>query len=138
MNLGLIATNLVGRSHFTELVIKSNRKFLMFCQQITLRYWNLQSFTDHKHLLIINQINMIGDRSKCYRNGLVGLHIDIGIIVMEILTITITNSLFYSLDHTALTIISQCFGCNKVNIEYWTYENNYIISHEAFDVNLRL
>ena len=59
VNVGMIATNLVGRSHLTELVIKSNRKFLMFCQEIALKYWNLQLFTDHKHLLVMNQINMI-------------------------------------------------------------------------------
>ena len=133
MNLGLIATNLVGRSHLSELVIKSNRKFLMFCQEISLKYWNLQYFTDHKHLLVMNRINMISDRSKCYRNGPVGLHIDITIIVLENLTITLTNSLFYNLDHTALTVISQCNGYNKVVIENCTFENNYIlISYEEF------
>ena len=139
MNVGLIATNLVGRSHLTKLVIKSNRKFLMFCQEIALKYWNLQLFTDHKHLLVMNKINMIGDRSKCYRNGPVGLHIHIGIIVMENLTITLTNSLFYNLDHTAITIVSQCSGYNKVNIENCTFENNYIIilPYEEFDVTLR-
>ena len=137
INLGMIATNLVGRSHLIELVIKSNKKFYMFCQQITLNYWNLQSFTDHKHLLVMNQINMTGDLSKCYRNGLVGLHIYIAIIVTESLTIILTNSLFYNLDHTALTIISQCSGYNKVKIENCTFENNYIFSYEEFDITLR-
>ena len=94
INLGMIATNLVGRSHLTELMIKSNKIFYKFCQQITLNYWNLQLFTDHKHLLVMNQINMTGDMSKCYRNGLVGLHIYVEIIVTESLTITITNSFF--------------------------------------------
>ena len=137
INLGIIATNLVGRSHLTELVIKSNKNFYMFCQQITLNYWNLQSFTDHKHLLVMNQINMTGDLSKCYRNGLVGLHIYIAIIVTESLTILLTNSLFYNLDHTALTIISQCSGYNEVKIENCTFENNYIFSYEEFDITLR-
>ena len=76
----------------------------------------------------MNQTNMIGDRSRCYRNGRVGLHIYI-VIVMESLTITVTNSLFYNLDHTALTIISQCFGYDEVNIENCTFENNHIISY---------
>ena len=133
MNLGIIATNLVGRSHLTELVIKSNRKFLMFCQEIALKYWNLQSFTDHKHLLVMNQINMIGDRSKCYSNGPVGLHIYIGIIALERLTIILNNSLFYNLDHTALTIVIQCYGYNKVNIENCTFVNNYITHYKEFD-----
>ena len=140
MNLGLIATNLVGRSHLTELMIKSNRKFLMFCQEIALKYnWNLQPFTDHEHLLVMNRINMIGDRSKCYRNGPVGLYLDIAIIVtvMENLTITLTNSLFYNLDHTALTIISQCNGYNRVIIENCTFENNYMISYEELHATLR-
>ena len=137
MNVGLIATNLVGRSHLTELMIKSHRKFLMFCQKIALNYQNLRSFTDHKHVLVMNRINMIGDWSKCYRKGPVGLHIDIVIIAMESLTITLTNSLFYNLDHTALTIISQCNGYNRVNIENCTFENNYIISYEEFYATLR-
>ena len=137
INLGMIATNLVGRSHLTKLAIKSNRKFLMFCQQITLNYWYLQSFTDHMHLLVMNQISMIGDRSKCYRNGPVGLHIYIGIVTTKSLTMILNNSLFYNLDHTALTIISQCYGYNKVNIENCTFENNYVVSYEEFDITLR-
>ena len=137
INLGMIATNLVGRSHLTELVIKSKKNFYMFCQQITLNYWNLQLFTDHKHLLVMNQINMTGDMSKCYRNGHVGLYIYIEIILTESLTITITNSFFYNLDHTALTIINQCYGYNKVKIENCTFENNYIIAYEEFDITLR-
>ena len=135
MNVGLIATNLIGRSCLTELAIKSNGKLPMFCQEIELKYWNLQSFTDHNHLLVMNQINMIGNRKKCFRNGPVGLHINI--IVMESLTIILTNSLFYNLDHTALTVISQCRGYNKVNIENCTFENNYIVSYEEFYPTLR-
>ena len=50
---------------------------------------------------------------------------------------SLTNSLFYNLDHTALTIISQCRGYNKVNIENCTFENNYMISYEKFDAALR-
>ena len=127
-------------SHLTEIVIKSNRgtsKFLTFCQEFTLKYWDLRSLTYHKHFLVMNQIKIIGDRSKCYRSGPVGLHIYIAIIVMESLTITITNSLFHSLDHTALTIISQCYGYNKVHIENCTFENNYMLPYEEIDVTLR-
>ena len=137
INLGMIATNLVGRSHLTDLAIKSNRKFLMFCQQITLNYWYLPSFTDHMHLLVMSQISMIGDRSKCYKNGPVGLHIYIAIVTTKSLTITLNNSLFHNLDHTALTIISQCYGYNEVNIENCTFEKNYISSYEQFDITLR-
>ena len=56
---------------------------------------------------------------------------------MESLTITVTNSLFYNLDHTALTIISQCFGYDEVNIENCTFENNHIISYEETDATIR-
>ena len=135
MNVGLIATNLIGRSYLTDLEIKSNKKLPMFCQKIELKYWNQQSFTDHNHLLVMNQINMIGNRKKCFRNGPVGLHINI--IVMESLTIILINSLFYNLDHTALTIISQCRGYNNVSIENCTFEDNYIVSYEEFDPTLR-
>ena len=42
----------------------------------------------------------------------------------------------YNLDHTALTIISQCRGYNKVNIENCTFENNYMV-YKKFDAALR-
>jgi len=143
MNLGLIGTNLVGRSRLTKTAVKSNRRFLMFCQQITLMYLNLRAFTDHRHDLMINQVNITGDRSNCYSDdtNTVGLHISIAIIIAtESLTINLTNCLFSNLDHTALTIISQCYGNNKIYIKNCTFENNYIYrtsSHEDIDFIFR-
>ena len=143
MNLGLIGTNLVGRSRLTKTAVKSNRRFLMFCQKITLLYWNLRAFTDHRHDLIINQVNITGDRSKCYSDYIntVGLHISITTIAAESLTINLTNCLFSNLDHTALTIISQCYGNNKIYIKNCTFENNYIYKkmspHEDVDFIFR-
>ena len=139
MNLGLIGTNLVGRSRLTKTAVKSNRRFLMFCQKIVLMYWNLRAFTDHRHDLIINQVNITGDRSKCYSDdtNTVGLHISIAIIATESLTINLTNCLFSNLDHTALTINCQCYGNNKIYIKN---ENNYIYrtsSHEDIDFIFR-
>ena len=132
MNLGLIGENLIGRSNLTEIMMKSNRstsKFLMLCQRIALKYWNVQSLNDQKHYLMMNQIEITGDRSKCYIDSTVGLHIYNAITVMEGLVISLTNSLFINLDHTALTIISRCYsyGNSKVYIENCTFENNYIL-----------
>ena len=139
----MIGTNLIGHSHLTKIVIKSNRgtsKFL-FCQQIKLTYvyWNLrlQSFNDHKHLLMMNQINIIGDGSKCYSSGPVGLHISVVINKTESLTINLTKSLFTNLRHTALTIISRDRNHNKVYVQNCTFKNNHMVSHEAFDFTLR-
>ena len=130
MNLGLIGENLIGRSHLTKIVIKSNKetsKFLMVCQKIAISYFNLRSFIDHKHYLIMNQIDIVGDKSKCYGDDTVGLQIHIAIIAKECLTINLTNSSFSQLDHTALTIINRCHGYNKVHIENCTFENNSMV-----------
>ena len=127
INLGLIGTNLIGRSHLTEIMVKSNRKFLMFCQKVVLTYIydnSLLSFTDYRHDLIVNQVNIIGDGSKCYSDGNAGLHIVI--VTMEGLTINLTNCLFSNLDHTALTIISRSCDNSKMYIENSTFESNYI------------
>ena len=125
INLGLVGSNLIGTSHLTKIVIKANReksKFLMFCQGITLTYRDQQSSTDHKHHLIMNQINIIGDGNKCYSsNNIVGLHI---IISMETLTITLTNSLFYNLAYTTLFIFNRCCGKNTLYVENCSFENN--------------
>ena len=139
INSGLIATNVIGRYHLSKVNIKSsgqNPNFLMHCPGIILYYWKQQSFTDHdnKHLLIMNQISIIGNGNKCYRNGPVGLHTEISVV--QNLTIMLTNSLFYALDYTALCIISGCNGSNTINIENSTFANN---THrfEVFQVTTR-
>ena len=104
MNLGLKGTNLNGNSHLTKILIKSDvtqPNYLVFCQGIMLSYLDKPAF---KHLLIIKQINIIGQKSgnKCYNSDPVGIHISIG--VMEHLLIIINNSLFYNLDHAAIYI----------------------------------
>ena len=108
--------NLVGVSHLTQTLIKLNGEIpnvVMFCQGITLNYYSSQqSVMDQKHVLMMNQINIIGDGKKCYSSGSVGLHI--GIEEIEYLTITLNNSLFYKLSHTALSIISKCNDNNKI------------------------
>ena len=132
MNLGFIGENLIGRSHLTKIVIKSSKetsKLLTVCQKIAINYWNLQSFNDRNHYLILNQIDIIGDRNKCYSDDTVGLQIYIAIIVKECLTIYLTDSSFSQLAHTALTIINRCDGCNKVHVENCTFENNSILLH---------
>ena len=136
INLGLNGGNLIGRSYLKKVILKSNRKaskFSMVCQKIVLTYWpwDLQSFNDHKHYLTINQIDIIGDGSKCYSDGTTGLHIHV--ILIEGITISLTDSLFSNLDHTALTIISQCHGYSKILIENCTFENNHILSHNFGD-----
>ena len=132
MNLGLIGNNLFGRSYLSRIVIKSIRKvskFLILCQKIALKYWDQESFIYHRHNLIMNQIDIIGDGSKCYNDGTVGLHILIAIRTTKSLTINLTNSLFKNLSHTVLTINNQCSGYRKVYIENCTFEDNFRISY---------
>ena len=56
INLGLTGTNLIGNSYLTKIMIKLNVGELVFFQGITLNYWG-EEYKDHKHLLILNQIN---------------------------------------------------------------------------------
>ena len=125
MNLGLKGTNLIGNSRLTKILIKSNvpqLNYLVFCQGITLHYYRYES--EYKHLLIMNQINIIGEKTgiKCYNSDPVGIYIIIGI--MEDFSIIINNSLFYSLDHAAIRIWSQCHGNNTLIIENCAFEYN--------------
>ena len=141
INSGLIAKNIIGRSHLFKIKIKpSGRKpnYIMDCPGISLYYWKQQAFTDNdsKHLLIMNQINIIGSgSSKCYSNGPVGLHIEID--VTENLTIMLTNSLFHYLDYTALSIISRCYGKNTIKIENSTFANNTHTFVEVYQTTTR-
>ena len=121
MNLGLEGRNLVGKSHFTKIIMESN---LMFCQGITLLYQDKLAYKDHKHLLIMNQINIIGENAgtKCPSTDSVGIHININ--TMKNLLIVINNSLFYNLKHAAINIKCRCYGSNTVIMENCTFEHN--------------
>ena len=93
INLGLIGRSLIGSTYLTEIMMISDRQFQMLCPKIELNYWNdPQSYNDHKHNLIMNQVNISGNRSKCYSKGPVGLHISIAVNLANGFTITITNS----------------------------------------------
>ena len=131
MNLGLKGTNLIGISNLTEIVIKSDGQLQSsFCQGISLTYWDKQLPTETKHLLILNQIHI--SRNKCYNSDAVGIHIVV-LNVMEDLMIVIKNSVFYNLDHMALSISSRCSGNNTIIIKNCSFENNtYIFSTEEF------
>ena len=124
INSGLKGINLIGKSHFTKITIESNLGYLMFCQGITLYYWDMPAYKDHKHLLIMNEINIIGKEAvkKCDNNDLVGIRILIR--VMENLFIVINNSMFCNLHHTAISIKSRCYGSNAMIIENCTFEQN--------------
>ena len=127
MNLGLKGTNLIGRSQFTKISIESSiaeNLLVVFCQGIILYYWDKPAYKDHKHLLIMNQINIVGEGagSKCYNTDPVGIHIIVRL--MKNLLIVINNSLFYNLHHTAISMKSRCHGSNTMIVENCTFENN--------------
>ena len=131
MNLGLKGTNLIGISNFTEIVIKSDGQLQSsFCQGISLTYWDKQSPIETKHLLVLNQIHI--SRNKCYNSDAVGIHIVV-LNTIEELMIVIKNSVFYNLDHMALSISSRCSGNNTIIIKNCSFENNtYLFSTEEF------
>ena len=93
----------------------------MFCHGITLYYLDEQ---DHKHLLIMNQINISGvdAGNTCYNRDPVRIHISISSITN--LIITLNNSLFHGLRHTAIRVRNQCHGNNTIIIENCTFERN--------------
>ena len=122
------------------ILIKLNRErpnVVMFCQGITLNYYSSQQLVmDQKHVLMMNQINIIGDCKKCYSSGPVGLHITIK--AMEYLTITLSNFLFYKLSHTALSIITKCNDNNKIYVDNCTFEQNvHTYISQDFQVTIR-
>ena len=130
-NLGLKGTNLIGISRLTEIVMKSDRQLQsLFCQGISLTYWDKQSYTENRHLLILNQIHI--SRNKCYNSDAIGIHIVV-LNIIEDLTIIIKNSLFYNLDHMALSISSRCSGSNTIIIKNCSFHHNtYAFSTEEF------
>ena len=123
INLGLKGINLSGKIYLAEIAIKPDKaqtNFMVFCQGITLIYWNRQSYVEDKHLLIMNQIYITSN--KCYNNDPIG--IQIAIHVIGNLRIIINNSLFYNLDHTAMSINSKSYSNNTMIIENCIFESN--------------
>ena len=130
-NLGFKGTNLIGISRLTEIVMKSDRQLQsLFCQGISLTYWDKQSYTENKHLLILNQIYI--SRNKCYNSDAIGIHIVV-LNLIEDLMIIIKNSLFYNLDHMALSISSRCSSNNSIIIKNCSFDHNtYVFSTKEF------
>ena len=121
LNSGLKGTNLIGKSYLTKILIKSYVNLLVFCQGITLYYWDKPAYKDHKHVLIMDQINISHKNAgnKYYYTDSIGIHIIIS--VMEDLLIVISNSSFYGLDYTAVSIGNQCHGNNTIIFEECTF-----------------
>jgi len=142
MNLGLIGRNIIGNSHFTEIIIKLYREkqnLQVFCQGITLMFWNQQLYTDHSHKnhLIMNHINISGEGTgkECYNRDPTGIHVLI-IGNIENLIIIINNSLFYKLDHSALAVENRLSYSNRIIIENCTFEMNTFVAQD-FQFTLR-
>ena len=139
VNLGLTGTNLLGKSHLTEIVMKSHESqpnILVLCQGIRLIYWKKQLDKSHEHLLIMNHINITGEETenRCYNRDPIGINIVIS--MMENLLIVINNSLFYNLYHTALSIRSRCLGNNTIIIENCTFEHSRNVYIKDFLVTI--
>ena len=82
INSGLKGTNLIGKSYLTEILIKSYVNLLVFCQGITLYYWDKPAYQDHKHVLIMDQIHISDENAgnKYYYTDPIGIHITISIM----------------------------------------------------------
>ena len=141
INMGLIGANLFGNSHLTKIMIKLHvleQKLLVLCQGITLDYWAETAYKNHKHILTMNQINIVGEGAgnKCHSTDPVGIHIIINIITD--LIIVLNNSLFRGLHYTAIKVRNRCNGNNTIIIENCTFEHNgYKYNSEDFMVPLR-
>ena len=128
MNSGLKGTNLIGKSHFTKITIQVNYAIenlhFAFCQGITLYYWDKPEYQNHEHILIMNQIYIIGEEAgnMYHCPNSVGIHIIISI--MENLLIVMNSSMFYNLRYTAIRLESQCNDNNTMIIENCTFEQN--------------
>ena len=126
INLGLIGKNLMGSTYFTNIIIKVDTdtlQFLVHCQGITLLY-SKQQYKSH---LIINQITI--NSNECYNNNPIGM--EIIILEVENLIIIINNSLFYELDHTALSINSKYYSNNIIIIENCTFNLNFLAIYNS-------
>ena len=98
-------------------------QFLVHCQGITLLY-SKQQYKSH---LIINQITI--NSNECYNNNPIGM--EIIILEVENLIIIIKNSLFYELDHTALSINSKYYSNNIIIIENCTFNLNFLAIYNS-------
>ena len=126
INLGLIGKNLMGSTYFTNIIIKVDidvLQFLVHCQGITLLYSKQQYKSHH----IINQITI--NSNECYNNNPIGM--EIIILEVENLIIIINNSLFYELDHTALSINSKYYSNNIIIIENCTFNLNFLAIYNS-------
>ena len=135
INLGMIGKNLIGNSHLTKIMIKLDTApvqldLLVHCQGISLLYEHMRNSDYKSHLTTLNQINI--NSNQCY-NDPIGIYIYIRNIpiVEQNLTITviINNSLFYNLDHTALSINSRYSGNSIIIVENCTFDFNLLIGY---------
>ena len=135
INLRMIGKNLIGNSHLTKIMIKldtapAQLDLLVHCQGISLMYGNEHMHnSDYKsHLTTLNQINI--NSNQCYNNDPIGIYIHIPIVEQNLtITVIINNSLFYNLDHTALSINSRYSGNSIVIVENCTFDFNLLIGY---------
>ena len=101
---------------------------MAYCQGISLIFSNHQLYTDHKGHLIMDQVTMSGRGTgkECYNNDPMGIYILI--VNIEDLTIIINNSLFYKLDHSAVSINDRYIGRNTIIVVNTTFEKNSFTS----------
>ena len=129
INLGFTGKNLIGNSYLTKIIIKLENSYMMvYCQGISLIFSDHQLYTDHKGHLIMDQVTMSGRGTgkECYNNDPMGIYIMI--VNIENLTIIINNSLFYKLDHSAVSISDRYIGRNTIIVANTTFEKNSFTS----------
>ena len=137
INLGLTGKNLIGNSYLSKIMIKLENSYMMaYCQGISLIFSDHQLYTDHKGHLIMDQVTMSGRGTgkECYNNDPMGIYILI--VNTGNLTIIINNSLFYKLDHSAVSVSDRYIGRNTIIVANTTFEKNSFTSPNA-QINLR-
>ena len=144
-NFGIIAHNLIENSYLNEIHIQHTKELL--CQGITLQYWDddqLLNNYDEYHLLI-NKLKITGNRngSRCYNfNDMYSTGVYMNVtrnvknVTVKSSTITITNSLFKEIFHTAIHVKNKC-ATNKISflINNCTFYSNTRINAPLIEVS---
>ena len=117
LQFGFIVVNLIGESYINNIKIEITHSSKLCCQEISIKYttcssWNIQSSNMHK--ISINQL-VIDNSMKCISNaGIrnIGLYIDLHSSLYH-LQVLLSNSDFYNMYRTALTIEGKCSSTAK-------------------------
>ena len=138
-NFGIIGENLIGQSYLNDIHVIHITG--LFCQGITLAFWDYGQFTGNEHYLLMNKLNITvtGNGSKCYSFN---EYYTAGVMIYvsgyaEKARITVNNSVFYNLKRTAMYIRNNC-GTSKIIISLDNCKFEFITATNGVVVRVEL